>query len=300
MAVPSAGAAGSSVTGSTEFIDNTTAAVYIPDIWSQLSIVAREQALVLANLVDRRYEDGLRFGDTIRVGTRSHLSARQKTLSSNAAITYETITEGHSQISINRWFYVAIGIEDIVKVQANRDMLKMYTEELGYALALEMDDYLASFPDDFSNAVGTLAVELTDDDVLRARQYLDDANAPEKNRFMGISPAQENGLLKMDRYVHNDYAILHGNGPRTTDLEFAYVRSFYDIPIYKTTNIEGSNAAGHDNFLLHKEALALVQQMKVKTRMQGDIDYLTDKVAMEHVYGATELRDDHGCFMRGA
>ena len=300
MAVPSAAAAGSSTTGATEFVDSTTAAVYIPDIWSQLAVVAREQALVFAPLVDRRYEQNLKFGDTIRVPTISNLVARTKATSTNAAITYETITEGHQQISIATWDYVAIAVEDIVAVQANRDMMKAYTQKLGYALALAVDDVLAGLVDDFSNVVGTLAVEITDDDILRARQYLADANAPQGDRVIVVSPAQENGLLKMDRYVHNDYSMIHGEGPRRTAAEMAYVTSFYRMPVYVSTNVEGTNAAGHDNGMFQKEALALVMQMKPKTRMQGDIDYLVDKIAIEQVYGTRELRDDHGVWLRGA
>ena len=54
-------------TGATEFIDNTTADVFIPEIWSPLAIVAREAQLVFAKLVDRKFEDGLTKGDKIHV-----------------------------------------------------------------------------------------------------------------------------------------------------------------------------------------------------------------------------------------
>ena len=46
-------------TGATEFIDNTTADVFIPELWSMEAIVARENQLVFANLVDRKFENGL-------------------------------------------------------------------------------------------------------------------------------------------------------------------------------------------------------------------------------------------------
>ena len=43
-------------TGAAEFIDSTTADVFIPEVWSMISLVAREPNLVFANLVDRRHE----------------------------------------------------------------------------------------------------------------------------------------------------------------------------------------------------------------------------------------------------
>ena len=284
--------------GPTEFIDVTTADVFLPEIWSQQAIVARENALVMAMLVNRRFEEGLSFGDTIHVPSVGNLAARSK--SANTAITYETITETNVDISIATNEYAAIAVENIMKIQTNRDQLKMYSGKLGYALGLAVDDVLAGLIDDFSNTVGALTVENTDDELLRARQYLDDADAPLADRFLLVSPAAETGLLKLDRFVHNDYAIIHGEGRRVTAHERAYVTSFIGDPIYKSVNTEGTNAAGHDNAYWQREALALVMQMKPKMFQQFDIDYLVDKVAVEQLYGTKEMRDDHGVFVKGA
>mgnify|MGYP003138762240 FL=1 len=145
-------------TGATEFVDSTTADVFIPEIWSPLAIVAREDNLVYANLVDRRFEDRLSFGDTIHVPSVGNLTARTKTKASNAAITFETVTETNTDISIATWEYVAMAVESIVKVQANRNMMQLYAGKLGFGLALAVDDVLAGLPDNFSQTVGTLAV----------------------------------------------------------------------------------------------------------------------------------------------
>ena len=284
-------------TGATEFIDNTTADVFIPELWSMEAIVARENQLVFANLVDRKFEKGLSFGDTIHVPGVSNLAARTK--STNGAVTYETVTESNTDITIATHEYAAIALENITRVQNNRDQLKLYAGKLGYALALAVDDVLAGLVDNFSNNVGTLAVELTDDELLRARQYLDDADAPQESRVMVVSPAQETGLLKLDRFVHNDYESVHGPG-RETGLEKAYVSSFMGMPIYRSVNVEGTNSAGHDNGMFQKEAVALVMQIAPKTYHQFDIDYIVDKVVVEQLYGTQEMRDDHGVFMKGA
>jgi len=283
--------------GATEFIDNTTADVFIPEIWSPLAIVAREQQLVFAKLVDRKFEDGLSAGDTIHVPGVSDMAARTK--STNTAITYETVTESNTDITIGTHKYAAIAVESITKVQNNRDQLALYAGKLGYALGLDVDDTLAGLPDNFSQTVGTLAAENTYHDYLRAIQYLDDANAPAESRYFVISPAAEVGLMKADIYTNNDYSMLHGEG-RNTALEFAYVSSFLNIPVYKTTNVEGTNSAGHDNTLFQKESIALVMQMAPQMHSMFDIDYFADKVAIEQLYGTQEMRDDHGVWIKGA
>ena len=125
----------------TDFIDNTSAQNFIPELWSQLSIVSREDALVMAPLVDRRFEDGLSFGDTIHVPNISNLAARTK--SANTIVQYETVTETNVNISIGTNEYAAIAVESITKIQNNRDQLEMYSGKLGYALGLAVDELCA-------------------------------------------------------------------------------------------------------------------------------------------------------------
>jgi hypothetical protein len=286
-------------TGATEFVDSTTADVFIPELWSMLAIEAREQRLVFAKRVDRRYEDGaMKFGDTIHVPSRTHLTAQTKTKSSNAAIVFETQTETNTDITIATWEYVAMAVEDIVEVQANRDMFSFYAGEMGYALDLAIDDVLAGLPDDFTNAIGSLASPLSYVDLLRGRQYLDDANAPDDDRCIIVSPAEEANFMQMDQFINRDYTEALGASKGGGE-DKGWIGNWLSMPVFKSTNVEGSNTAGHDNTMMHRHALALVVQMKPKTRSQPDIDYLVDKVAMEHLHGSREMRDDHGVFMRG-
>ena len=287
-------------TGATEFVDSTTADVFIPELWSSGAIVARENSLVFAMLVDRKYQDGLTHGDTIHVPSVGNLAARSKTKASNSAITFETVTETNTDISVATWEYAAMAVESIVKIQANRDMFKLYSGKMGYALGLSIDDVLAGLPDNVDNTVGTLAVELSDDDILRAIQYLDDANVPADGRVFVLSPAEAVGWMKKDKFVHNDYTMLHGTEKAETSQERAYVKSFIGTPAYKSVNVEGSNAAGHDNVLFQREAFALVVQMTPTPHHMYDIDYLVDKVVLEQLSGTAEMRDDHAVYLKGA
>lgn len=283
----------------TEFIDSTTATAFIPEIWSMLVLASREANLVFANLVDRKYEAELSVGDILHVNSLSNLTIQSKTKASNTAINYQTNTETPVNIEVATWQYVAMAVESIVKVQNTHDQLALYSGKMGYALALGIDDALAVRVDAFSNTVGSLAQDLTDDDLLRARQYLNDANAPQTDRAFIISPAAETSLLKLDKYTRDDYSGVHGTTGRETGLQQAYVTSFYRIPAYVTTNVDGGNAGGHDNALLQKEALGLVVQMKPTIHSAYDIDYLVDKVAIEQLHGSQEMRDDHGVWVKG-
>lgn len=283
---------------STDFMNNTTADQMIVEVWAKEAIYAREKALVHANLVWRVFEKEVKaFGDLIHINTRTHLSTQSKT--TRTAISYEALTDTNLDITINTWEYSAIAVETKTKKQSNRDLMEFYAPEQGYTLALSIDAVLAGLVDNFSQTVGTLAIPLTHTDLRRARQYLDDADAPAEGRVIIVSPAQESHFADLPQFVNDDYAKLAGS-TNATAKDRAYVTSWMGIPIYKTTGVEGDNSAGHDNSMFQKEALALVVQMDATTHMFFDIDYLANKAVVEQLYGSKETRDDHGVWLKGA
>ncbi len=279
-------------TGATEFIDSTTADAWIPEIWSKQAVVSREKNLVLAPLVDHRFESELKYGDIINYGTIGSLTAQTKTKSANGALVFETVTETSAQISVATWEYQGIAVERIVDVQAMIDLAEKYAPKQMNALDLAVDDVLAGLIDDFStNTVGSLGVDLSYDDVLSAIQKLDDANVPQDGRFFYVSPAQYYSWCKQDTFIRSDYSAVT-RGPVAN-------RGWMDIPCYRSTNCEGSNAAGHDNGLIQREALALIMQKNPTPERAFDINYLVDKIVLWQLYGTKEIRDDHGVYMAG-
>jgi len=288
-------------TGTTEFIDITTADVFVPEYWHPFVLVARESTTVFAALVHRQFEEMPKFGDLIHVRNLSNLNARSKT--ANTAITYETNTQTNADITINQHKYAAIAVESLIEVQSDKDQMALHAGKLGFALALDVDDALADNVDGFTGqTVGTLAVANDYDNYVRADQFLNDADAPLEDRFIIISNAEQAGLMKQDRFINSDYELVHGTGGKVTLLEKSYIGSFWQYPLYRSTNVDGTNAAGHDNFFAHKEAIALVMQMQPRIHTMFDIDFFADKIAVEQLYGEASLshRTDHGVFMAGA
>lgn len=284
-------------TGTTENIDATTAANFVPELWSRKLLPAREAALLFADLVDRDYEaDVQSFGDTIHVTSVTNLTAQSKDTSANAATIFETQTESATSITIGTWHYSAVSLETATARQVNRDLLETYAPKQGFALGLAIDDVLAGLVDDFSNNVGTLAVALTYEDVLRAQQYLDDADAPQDGRVIVVSPGQKRGFMTLDHFIAAEYRTVQGERPLS---QKDALGSWLGDPVFVSSNVEGTNSAGHDNGYFQREAIALVVQMKPTTHMMFDINYLARKVAVEQLSGSREMRDDHGVFMKG-
>ncbi len=279
-------------TGATEFIDSTTANVWIPEIWAKEAVVSREKNLVLAALVDHKWADVLKYGDIINYGTIGSLTAQTKAKSTNAALVFETVTETSAQISVATWEYNGIAVERIIDVQCMIDLAAQYAPKQMHALDMAVDDVLAGLIDDLTTTtVGDLGTALSYDDVLTSVQGLDDNNVPQEGRFFYTSPAQYYDWCKLDTFIRSDYASVT-NGPLAK-------RGWLDIPAYRSTNCEGDNTSGHDNGLIQTEAFALVMQKSPTPERQFDINYLVDKIVLWQLYGTKTIRETFGVFMKG-
>jgi hypothetical protein len=285
-------------TGAAEFIDATTAAAMIPELWSKEVQIARDPEMVFAELVDRHYEKQLSYGDTLHVTPIGSLTVQTKVSADNAAVVFETETPSNIDIVVNTWQYAAVALQTIEKKQSHLDLMGIYAPRMGVALALAFDDSIAALVDDFTQVVGTLAMENTYDDFVLADQYLNDANAPVDGRAIVVSPAAKAGMMKLDQFIHGDYSKL--NSGVSASLKAKNLGTWMGYPVYMSTNVEGSNASGHDNGMFHKSAIAAVLQMDPTSHTDFDINYLAFKAVTEQLSGVKEMRDDHGVYVRGA
>lgn len=178
------------------------------------------------------------------------------------------------------------------------NQIEAYVPELGYALAKQEDDDLAALIDDgtISNSVGTLATGLTYDNYVRADQYLQDAEAPDDDRVIIISHAEKANALKQDQFVNSQYVKLQ-EGTSNTGL----LGGLLGYPTFVTGNTNGSNSAGHDSVMMHKDAIFFAQQIAPKVNTFWDIDYFCAKISSLETYGLSvnSAYSDHACWLKG-
>ena len=277
-------------TGASEFVDKTIAdGVFSPDIWSKQVLRATEANLVFAKSVNRGFEDDASVGKSVKVASIGNLAARAKT--ENNAIAYETVAETATTIVLNIWSYAAVGIEDIVKVQSIVDVQNEYQRKLGYALAKDIDSKLAADVAGFSQTVGTLGTAASDANIIRAMQYLDDADAPADDRFLILSPAEKANKVALDRWSNALYV-----GDRKPVIN-GMLGEMYGFNIAVTTNLVKPAGGQGNNAAFHRDALALVEQRTPKMHLFYDIDFFTWKLASEVIYGHQEMRDNFGVWI---
>ena len=298
-------------------VDNTSAATFIPEIWSDEVIAAYQSNLVLANLVKKMSMTGKK-GDTIHVPKPTRGSANAK--AENTAVTIQNAVESEIQISINKHFEYSRLIEDITEAQALASLRQFYTGDAGYALAKQVDndlftlgkslgdgdgsDWTHSTVYNFSGASGieayaTDAVASSDvfnDAGFRAAiQVLDDADVPMDNRCFVVPPSLRNAIMGVDRYMSSDF--VDGRGVRN-----GQIGNLYGVDVFVSSNcpiIEtaADNSAGGDvkaAMLLHKDAMVLAEQQGVRSQTQYKQEFLGTLYTADTLYGTQVMRPEAG------
>ena len=120
----------------TNHVTTTTAATFIPEIWSDEIIAAYEKALVVKPLVRAMSMAGKK-GDTIHIPKPTRGNASVKAASTE--VTLIAATESELTIAIDQHYEYSRLIEDIVDVQALNSLRQFYTSDAGYALATRID-----------------------------------------------------------------------------------------------------------------------------------------------------------------
>tara|TARA_R110001592_G_scaffold224607_2_gene480286 strand:- start:2331 stop:3284 length:954 start_codon:yes stop_codon:yes gene_type:complete len=298
-------------------VDNTSAATFIPEIWSDEVIAAYQSNLVLANLVKKMSMTGKK-GDTIHVPKPTRGSASAK--AENTAVTIQNATESEIQISINKHFEYSRLIEDITEAQALASLRQFYTGDAGYALAKQVDndlfnlgkslgdgdgsDWTHSTVYNFSGASGIEAYavdSVASSDVFNdagfraAIQVLDDADVPMDNRCFVVPPSLRNAIMGVDRYMSSDF--VDGRGVRN-----GQIGNLYGVDVFVSSNcptIEtaSANSAGGDvkaAMLLHKDAMVLAEQQGVRSQTQYKQEFLGTLYTADTLYGTQVMRPEAG------
>jgi N4-gp56 family major capsid protein len=298
------------------FVDNTSAATFIPEIWSDEVIASYQKNLVLANLVKKLSMTGKK-GDTLHIPKPVRGDAHAK--AEGTAVTVQNATEGEVQVTIDKHFEYSRLIEDITETQALSSLRQFYTGDAGYALAKQVDSDLFALGKQFGNNGGNYigtgsqfidgtngltqyaadtvngATDVFTDAGFRALiQKMDDADVPMDNRCLVVPPSLRNAIMGIDRYSSSDFVDgrVVNNGQ---------IGNLYGIDVFVSSNCPVVEAAGDNTasavdlkgaMLFHKDAMVLAEQQGVRSQTQYKQDFLATLYTADTLYGTKVLRDD--------
>lgn len=298
-------------------ITNTTAAAFIPEIWSDEIIAAYKKGLVAANLFKKMSFKGKK-GDTVNIPQPTRGTANLKT--SQSQVTLNTTSSTLIPVVIDQHYEYSNLIEDITEVQALSSLRRFYTDDAGYALARQVDTSLIRLGRGFNGGTGTAAytgafiggngttlynsattgnaTALTDAAIRRTIQRLDDNDVPMDGRFFIIPPSSRNILMGLARYTEQAFVGEQGNSNTIRNGELG---NLYGIPVFVSSNCDIATGTGVNNegvrvcLLGHKDSAVLVEQMGVRSQTQYKQEFLATLYTADTLYGVRELRDG-ACF----
>ena len=291
-------------------VDNTSAAKFIPEIWSDEVIAAYKSNLVMANLIKKMSMTGKK-GDTIHVPKPTRGSAHAKV--AETAVTIQNSVESEVLININKHFEFSRLIEDITEVQALASLRQFYTGDAGYGLAKQVDNDLFELAKSFGDgdgssyvnsgsfqinttsgaleaydADGTADIGAFSDAAFRALiQKMDDADVPMDGRSFVVPPSLRNAIMGIDRYTSTDF--VNGKG-----VETGKIGNLYGVDVYVSTNVPTLEAGVRGAQLIHKDTNVLAEQQAVRSQTQYKQEFLGTLYTADTLYGCQVMRPEAG------
>jgi N4-gp56 family major capsid protein len=310
--------------GAGGFTAKTEADTFVPEIWSDEIIAAYQKNLKMAPLVKKLAMTGKK-GDKLHIPKPIRGDANAK--AADTAVTIIANTEGELTVDIDRHFEYSRLIEDIVEVQALSSLRQFYTEDAGYALAVQIDNDLhaagTGFGDGgavvfspaetdyqhsgcFFNDGGT-TTQYTDDTIVPADvftdaffrdmiQKLDDNNVPMDGRSLIIPPSVRNTIMGIDRYVSSDFVTGQA-------VNSGLIGNLYGVDVYVSANCRTIEAAADNTagaadtraaLLFHSDAIVMAEQQAVRSQTQYKQEYLSTLYTADCLYGIQVYRPEAG------
>jgi N4-gp56 family major capsid protein len=291
------------VLGNSNNVTVTTAATFIPEVWSDEIVATYKKSLVAANLIKKMNFKGKK-GDTVNIPVPTRGSATAK--AANTQVNLNVATENNIPVLINKHFEYSRMVEDIVDVQALASMRQFYTDDAGYALAKVVDssiiqlgrgvnggDGTADYTGAYSGADGTTAYTgtagaLTDAAIRRTIQRLDDQDVPMEGRFLIVPPSSRNTLMGLARYTEQAFV---GETGSSNTIRNGEIGNLYGVPVFVSSNADTATDGDRIALMGHKDFAVLVEQMGVRSQTQYKQEWLGTLFTADCLFGTKELRD---------
>lgn len=230
-----------------------------------------QKKTVFENLCNKDFIGDVKKGNALKIAT-----VNNPTVSAYAgSIDYEDITGSEQTLSINQSKYFAFKCEDIASVQSNIDLLESTTEGAGFALADDVDQYLAGIIAD-NGTDKTITADSYLDVLAQVAKIFDDEKAPDNGRWlvMPTSFAKDLNLELIGKMTNNTDIVTSG-----------YMGTVLGINLFKSVNVE-KPLYGHIGAITYADQIAETESIRLESSFASAVRGL-------HVYGAKVTRAKH-------
>jgi hypothetical protein len=184
---------------------------FVPDIWSARILSNLSRMSVAAACVNRNYEgDVSKAGDSVKI--TNFVDPTIGSYTKHTDITIEDIDDATQALLIDQQKYFAFELDDVERAQAVNGgaVMDEQIKRASYGLKNTLDAFLfttmaagasASAPDHLVAEATISTASAAYEALVNWSVLLDQADIPEEERFVVVTPAFHGLLLKDDRFV---------------------------------------------------------------------------------------------------
>ncbi len=291
----------------------TLAADFIPEIWAATALGYLKANTVMARLVNRNFENLIQSqGDIIHIPQRGSLSVNAK--AANTAVTLQVPASSKIDLTLDKHKEVSFLVEDIARAQSNQDIIAGYVQDGMMKMAEQIDSDLLALYSGFSttpvDATGGSG-GITAATVTEARRLLNDAKAPQTDRYIVWHQDAEMDLLGVEKFTSSDFGD-NGDAVREAIIGRKYGFSHFMDQIVVESGGEAKNLAFHRDAIVMAsrplppppegsgaKAVTMSEDgFSVRVIYAYNPTYLGVQVTLDCLYGVAELRDNHAVVIR--
>tara|TARA_B100000424_G_scaffold169771_1_gene130716 strand:+ start:870 stop:1907 length:1038 start_codon:yes stop_codon:yes gene_type:complete len=277
--------------------------VFVPEVWAPAVELAFKDKLVFANLCQDLSAFVSSGGDKIHIPQFDQVATGTKAINSPIG-TYGNDMSAQTELTleVDQHKYSATLVEDVLKVQSNYDIMNIYAQEMGYALAKEIDTYLegqllasCQTADGDINSINVGADLYTasnaDFDLVLQNVLAEDQDP--SNWTLVLSPTAYAGLARLVQLSYGTAGSPLGQGFANS----GQVATVFGMPVLMsnavtTARTDMDSTAGDDDhdvtpigYCVHKSAMHIAYSSNIRMQADYDIDYLGTKVVSDVMYG---------------
>jgi len=286
----------------------TTAASYIPEVWSEKLNDFFRANLQAASFFEDWSGDVAGGGDIIRRPNVSEMTSNSFAFGSLTQVTLNNQTHGQISLTVNTHNETSFLLQDDVmsSLKASYGSMEVWMQNAGYTTAATLEDSLLALFESFSTVVGASHLSLNDSNIRSAMQSLDAANVPRMDRAWFLHPQQYWEVAGVNKFS------LLVNSAAVDPVTKLPATSLYGVPVFESSRIGvGTGVAttkgSRLNALAHKSALAFavanpagMSAQAVRLQTQYLQEYLGTLVTADVIYGVIENRDSSGILVQTA
>ena len=276
-------------------------AVFIPEIWSQAVRASFKKNLVMTNLGNDLSSLVSGGGDTVNIPSVADV-ANAATKDPHVPVNYTNATEDSLALALTSHKYASAMVDDMGVVQANSDLLSMYSDSIGYKLALgfetEVEAALALTTECINIAGNTVAKTIDALTLAHISKVVMENDCPLSECTLVLNPTLYSSLFRIDDFIHISKTA-------AADVPNGLVGSVMGMDVILSNNITSTNhndAVDSDDgalnnanvlggFVIHSSALAYGFSKQPTVNSEYDIDYIAHKLVGDYIGGAKLVQD---------